>query len=149
MILKRPPFPSSRPPQVNVFSPAQLGALIPYLVVNRGCVPYLSLLPLFLPFPFPSSLYPPSILLLPPPDPTRKKHTKKRPLSVLVHPNTSDEHWDHSTGGFWIGEKFPLDIDLRKLDFSFLSFFSCALRSSLLAFPFLSFPSPRRASSPD
>ncbi|MCJ1374379.1 hypothetical protein MMC20_005611 [Loxospora ochrophaea] len=56
--------------EVNLFTPSQFGAFVPWLLINRG------------------------------------------PLSALVHPNTDDEEGDHSQRATWLGEKFPLDLNL-------------------------------------
>lgn len=34
------------------------------------------------------------------------------PLSVLVHPNTGDELWDHTTGAVWVGEKREINTQI-------------------------------------
>ncbi|KAK4190828.1 DOPA-like domain-containing protein [Podospora australis] len=62
--------------EVNLFTPAQFGAFIPWLVVWRG------------------------------------------PLSVLVHPNTTEEDVhemerelrNHTDRAIWLGDKIPLDV---------------------------------------
>ena len=62
--------------EVNVFSPAQFGAFIPWLAIWRG------------------------------------------PLSVLVHPNTTEEDVhglerelkNHTERAIWLGERIPLDV---------------------------------------
>lgn len=61
--------------EVNLFTPAQFGALIPWLVINRG------------------------------------------PLSVLVHPNTTEEEEErnHTQRATWLGDRIPLDLRLFKL----------------------------------
>lgn len=64
--------------EINIFTPAQFGALIPWLAVQRG------------------------------------------PLSVLVHPNTSEEGVDeavselrdHTERAMWLGDKIPLDLSI-------------------------------------
>ncbi|GES65328.1 DOPA-like-domain-containing protein [Aspergillus terreus] len=61
--------------EVNLFTPAQFGAFIPWLVINRG------------------------------------------PLSVLVHPNTTEEEEErnHTQRATWLGDRIPLDLRLFKL----------------------------------
>lgn len=61
--------------EVNVFTPAQFGAFIPWLVIHRG------------------------------------------PLSVLVHPNTTDEEEErnHTQRATWLGERIPLDLRVFRL----------------------------------
>ncbi|CAK7563462.1 MAG: hypothetical protein SEPTF4163_001331 [Sporothrix epigloea] len=69
--------------EVNLFTPAQFGAFIPWLAIWRG------------------------------------------PLSVLVHPNTTEgsgygdpvreiavERRNHSQRAMWLGERLPLDLSL-------------------------------------
>ncbi|GKT44097.1 putative protein 21 [Colletotrichum spaethianum] len=61
--------------EVNIFTPAQFGAFIPWLTIYRG------------------------------------------PLSVLIHPNTTEDGQDHNATELrnhtqratWMGEKLPLD----------------------------------------
>ncbi|EAS35018.3 DOPA 4,5-dioxygenase [Coccidioides immitis RS] len=61
--------------EVNLFTPQQFGAFIPWLVINRG------------------------------------------PLSVLIHPNTTDEEEErnHTQRATWMGERIPLDLRVFKL----------------------------------
>lgn len=63
--------------EVNLFTPAQFGAFVPWLVIWRG------------------------------------------PLSVLVHPNTTEEGLlseselrNHTQRATWMGERVPLDVDV-------------------------------------
>ena len=35
-------------------------------------------------------------------------------LSVLAHPNTGRERWDHEVGGIWIGEKVEIKADILR-----------------------------------
>ena len=56
--------------EVNVFTPQQFGAFIPWLVINRG------------------------------------------PLSALVHPNTDDAVRDHTQRATWMGQPYPLDVNM-------------------------------------
>lgn len=63
--------------EVNLFTPAQFGAFVSWLVIWRG------------------------------------------PLSVLVHPNTTEEGYEadvelrnHTQRATWMGEKVPLDVSL-------------------------------------
>lgn len=60
--------------EVNIFTPAQFGAFVPWLSVHRG------------------------------------------PLSVLVHPNTTEdeERLNHTQRAIWLGERIPLDLSVLK-----------------------------------
>ncbi|WQF86237.1 Putative Dopa 4,5-dioxygenase, DOPA-like superfamily [Colletotrichum destructivum] len=64
--------------EVNLFTPAQFGAFVPWLAIYRG------------------------------------------PLSVLIHPNTTEEGFDHNATelrnhtqrAIWMGERLPLDTSV-------------------------------------
>ena len=60
--------------EVNVFTPAQFGAFIPWLAIHRG------------------------------------------PLSVLVHPNTTEDEdlLNHTERAIWLGKKLPLNESFLK-----------------------------------
>lgn len=69
--------------EVNVFDPAQTGALFSFLAVRRGPLSY--------------------VLAV-----VSNRHSLMSCRSVLIHPNTGDALGDHTVRATWMGQPYPL-----------------------------------------
>lgn len=73
--------------EVNVFTPAQFGAFIPWLVINRG--------------PLSALIHPNTVETVEDPATGEKKEIR-------------DEERDHTQRATWMGDKIPLDLWMFK-----------------------------------